>query len=89
MTKENPSLKAETDALFVGCDKQLSQYTLPNPNGLTPQQVFLLGRLAIYGFIYEKILATHPDLKAKADSLYVQFEPQVTAAMTNASSGNQ
>ncbi|MEI9893216.1 MAG: hypothetical protein WDN28_04755 [Chthoniobacter sp.] len=54
-----------------------------NGGGMSPQQVQALKLLTIRALVLDEIIKKHPDLKAEADALHVQFDTAVTQALMN------
>jgi len=84
---DQPRLKSEADALHVKYDSQLSQQKLPNNPSLSAEEVRLLVTLAMRATICDQLLNAHPDLKSRADALYVQYDNEVSTAIINAQKG--
>jgi hypothetical protein len=84
---DEPRLRPEADALYVQYDGQLTQQKLPSNPALSAEQVHLLVTLAMRATICDQLLKSHPDLKSKADALYVQYDSEVSGAIIKVQKG--
>jgi hypothetical protein len=51
---------------------------------LSPQQIQIIKLFAIRAMVLEQIIKQHPELKAEADSLHVQYDNQISQEMLKA-----
>jgi hypothetical protein len=84
LISRHSQLKGEADALYVHYDGLAEQAISQNSSSRPSDQIQVIKLLAIRATVCDQVLSKHPELKAEADSLYVQYDSQLTQEMVKA-----
>jgi hypothetical protein len=57
--------------------------------GLSPQQIQSMKFIIVRAAVLDQLIKTHPELKAEADALHVQYDSEFSQALLKAQSGGR